>query len=67
MHFSSQDVLAFLDHNDIADIDVHTFSGQLPILLDVSYNALTALDQGVFQVRNVVLAGEGSNEGVKDK
>lgn len=49
LHFSSQDVLAFLDHNDIANIDVRTFSGQLPILLDVSYNALTALDQDVFQ------------------
>lgn len=49
LHFSSQDVIAFLDHNAITYIDERTFSGQQPILLDVSYNALTGLDQGVFQ------------------
>ncbi|XP_045136404.1 oplophorus-luciferin 2-monooxygenase non-catalytic subunit-like [Portunus trituberculatus] len=49
LNFSSQNVIAFLDHNAITYIDERTFSGQQPILLDVSYNHLKGLDQGVFQ------------------
>ncbi|KAG0729661.1 Leucine-rich repeat-containing protein egg-6 [Chionoecetes opilio] len=45
----SHDVMVFLDHNVIAYIDERAFSGHLPTLLDVSSNALTGLDQRVFQ------------------
>ncbi|KAG7175513.1 Immunoglobulin superfamily containing leucine-rich repeat protein-like [Homarus americanus] len=49
LHFSSVDVVPFLDDNNISFIHERAFSFHQPSSLDVSDNSLPALNQKVFQ------------------